>query len=137
MSRRPSSSELLAWSLVGGGLGLAAGFVLGEMLGNGRPLPSRWGTRKSPPPRGPVPLVAAAWAVIRADETLRKLELHPVGVGAGVVELHGWVPSRALRARAVRLLQAMPGLERLVDCVLVRGEDDAPENLEDVTDQTA
>ena len=82
-------------------------------------------------------LVSSVRAAIRADETLSKLELHPVGVGAGVVELHGWVPSRALRGRAVRLLQAMPGLERLVDCVLVHGEDDAPEHLEDVTDQTA
>jgi hypothetical protein len=128
---------LFAWSLVGGGLGLAAGFVLGEVLGAGKPLPRRWGTRPPPTRRGPVALADAAWAVLRSDETLRGLELHPVGVAPGVVELHGWVPTRSLRARAVRLLQTTPGLERLVDCVLVHGEDDAPENLEDVTDQTA
>ena len=139
VNRRASPSELFAWSLVGAGLGLAAGFVLGEWLGAGKPrLPRRWGTRPATPPRpSPVAAAAVAWRALRADETLRGLDLQPVGVTPGVVELHGWVPSRALRARAVRLLQATPGIEHLVDCLLVHGEDDAPESLEDVTDQTA
>ena len=36
MSRRPSGSELFAWSLVGAGLGLVTGFVLGELLGSSK-----------------------------------------------------------------------------------------------------
>jgi hypothetical protein len=45
MSRRPSGSELFAWSLVGAGLGLVTGFVLGELLGSSKlRLPRRWGS---------------------------------------------------------------------------------------------
>jgi hypothetical protein len=141
MRARPSSSELVAWSLVGLCLGLVAGFAIGGWLG---PVHRR---------RGPVaagddtvaestPLKAAAAerAVHRAieqDLDLRGLGLTALGVGTGVVELHGWVPDRALRARAARLAARVAGIESLVNCLLVHGEDDAASPALDATDQPA
>lgn len=142
MSKRPSGSELLAWSLVGAGLGVVLGFVTGEWLGGGRtsaaPSPSR-ASRGRPfsPISGPHAAIRAAYSVLEKDESLRTLGLEPVGVSRGVIELHGWVPNRALRARAVRLVRAAPDIDRLIDCLLVHGEDDAPNSATDLTDQTA
>ena len=142
MSRRPSGSELFAWSLVGAGLGLVTGFVLGELLGSSKlRLPRRWGsiprgklvTRREGPPG----VASLARAALRNDDQLHDLALETVGVSAGVVEIHGWVSSRSLRARAIRVVHALPGIERVVDCILVHGEDDVPEDVEDLTDRPA
>jgi hypothetical protein len=42
----------------------------------------------------------------------------------GTVELHGWVPTRAVRATAARIAAKVTGIDRVVNCILVRGEDD-------------
>ena len=56
----------------------------------------------------------------------------------GVVELHGWVPSRAIRARAARVAAQVPGIERVVNCILVRGEDDKNAKISrPIADQSA
>jgi len=78
----------------------------------------------------------AARRALLGDAQLSQLGLEPIAVGPGVVELHGWVPSRTLRARASRIVAAVPGIDSLVNCLLVRGEDDASAPL-DVTDQPA
>jgi hypothetical protein len=127
--RRPPASEILAWTLVGTALGVAAGFVLGELLG---PVDRRRVGRLFQSARGPTPglrpaeLVRAVQTVLRQDAVLRELELRPLPAGQGVLELHGWVPTRAMRARAARTVGAIAGVERLVNCLLVRGEDDTP-----------
>jgi hypothetical protein len=141
MRERPSSSELVAWTLVGLGLGLVAGFGLGGWLG---PVDRRRSLRLLEPETeaGVAPLKAseAERAVERAlaqDPDLRSLGLRAIAVGAGVVELHGWVPSRPLRARAVRLVALLDGIDSLVNCLLVHGEDDASQPALDATDQPA
>jgi len=125
--RRPPASELLAWTLVGTALGVVAGFALGEFLG---PVDRRRvrdllrpGPRPGPALR-PAELVRVVRAALEGDATLRALDLLPIAAGPGAVELHGWVPSRAVRTRAVRAVGAVAGVDRLVDCLLVRGEDD-------------
>jgi hypothetical protein len=142
MSRRPSASELLAWTLVGTALGVAAGFVLGEWLGpltpararrvlaGGRPLAS--GARL-----GVAETAAAARLALARDPELASLGLEPIVVGPGVVELHGWVPTRALRTRGARITAAADGIDTVVNCLLVRGEDDSAEARREVTDQPA
>jgi hypothetical protein len=136
MRDRPSSSELFAWTLLGGALGLVAGFALGEWLG---PLtPERVGRelgalRRRGDRLGAGGTAAAARAALEADPDLRELALDAVAVGPGVVELHGWVPSRRLRARAARAVAAADGIDSLVNCLLVRGEDDTA----DATDRPA
>lgn len=141
MSRRPSTSELLAWALVGTALGAIAGFALGEWLG-----PLDRGRVKRAFARSPMggdgrPLKAAETArvarlALERDPELHDLGLEPIAAGAGVVELHGWVGSRTLRARAARLVAATEGIDSLINCILVRGEDDAGE-IREVADQTA
>lgn len=141
MRHRPSPSEILAWTLFGGVIGAVAGFALGEWLG---PItPARLGKALAGGPgRGGHPLKAAETArvarlALEQDEELRVLDLEPIVVGPGVVELHGWVPERRLRARAARLVAAADGIDSLVNCLLVRGEDDTTRPFLDVTDQPA
>jgi hypothetical protein len=141
MSRSASPSELFAWVLVGAAAGLVAGFALGEWLG---PLDSTRVRRAlSPAGRGIGPRlrVAETARVARLaldhDPELQRLKLEPVVVGPGVVELHGWVPSRALRTRAARLVAAADGIDTLINCLLVHGEDDAGQPEPRATDQPA
>ncbi len=138
MPRRFSNSELLAWTLVGAAVGLAAGFAASEWLGPmdrkraRATLPSLAGGATS----GSTALRAVAVALAQ-DPELAGLELAVVTAGRGAVELHGWVPSRRLRARAARLAAAAPGIDSLLNCLLVRGEDDAGMPALDTNDQPA
>jgi BON domain-containing protein len=142
MRARPSSSELLAWSLVGLGVGLVAGVGLAGWLGPSRPredAPSLDPERAFRAPR-PLKAAAAERAVERAlaaDPEFKSLTLKALAVGPGVVELHGWVPTRASRARAMRRAAPVEGIESLINCLLVRGEDGPAEPLLDATDQPA
>jgi hypothetical protein len=79
----------------------------------------------------------AARLALETDPELRVLDLEPIAVGPGIVELHGWVPARRLRARAARVVAAADGIDSLVNCVLVHGEDDATDPQLDATDQPA
>jgi len=144
MPRRFSNSELLAWTLVGAAVGLAAGFAGSEWLG---PMDRKrakaafrslagGATAGTPPPSGSTALRAVAVALAQ-DPELAGLELAVVTAGPGAVELHGWVPSRRVRARAARLAAAAPGIDSLLNRLLVRGEDDAGMPAFDTNDQPA
>ena len=59
-------------------------------------------------------------------------------VSRGVVELRGWVPSRLARTVAGRAALAVPGIESVINSILVRGEDDQARAEEPrANDQTA
>ena len=128
--RKDSSAGVGAAILVGVGLGLAAGFFLGELFaGEG---PRGVGRAISPWRRRPVTPTAAGLTddlQVALAETIgpdaRALRLVPVGRNA--LELHGWVASRVSRARTIRAARELlhPGI-RLVDRLLVWGEDDRP-----------
>ncbi|HEY7682792.1 MAG TPA: BON domain-containing protein [Gemmatimonadales bacterium] len=143
MRRTASASELLAWTLVGAAIGVVAGFALGEWLGpltvdRAKPLLDRMRQGSEDSGRlGAAEAARAARRTLASDPDLKGLGLEPIAVGPGVVELHGWVPSRALRARAARLVAGTAGIDSLVNCVLVHGEDDAPGSLRAATDQPA
>ena len=142
MRARPSSSELLAWSIVGLGLGLVAGIGLAGWLGPGRPRDDAPSLDPERPLRAPRPLKAAAAEraverALQADPDFAALDLRAVAVSSGVVELLGWVPTRALRTRAMRRAAEVDGIESLINCLLVHGEDDPAEPLLDATDQLA
>jgi hypothetical protein len=116
---------------VGLGLGLAAGFLAGEFLAAAPPglleaLWRRWRGRTN----GDRSTAAAA---DRLQEMLEhvlgpdgeSIDLIPIGRNA--VELHGWVTSRRARSRALGIARQSLGPEiRLVDGLLVWGEDDQP-----------
>lgn len=117
--------------LLGLGLGLAAGLVLGEWLGGqdrktlaGRLNP--WRKRPAAPPQ-PSELTDRLHAALATALGPDGAGLELVSVGRQGIELHGWVPSRAARSRAMRAATATIGSSlRLVDCLLVLGEDDLP-----------
>lgn len=131
MRHRPSATELLAWTLVGTAVGIVAGFALGQWLGpaaaSARQRPSGAGedvAGEPDPPAAVAELPGRASRALAADPGLAELGLTAVAVAPGILELHGWVPTRAVRARAARLVAATPGITTLVNCLLVHGEDD-------------
>ena len=80
------------------------------------------------------------------DETVRAagarrlagVAVEVLAVGRGVIELRGWVPSRAVRTLAGRTALAAPGIESVINSLLVRGEDDLPRSQASrATDQSA
>ena len=125
---RLSGFEIVGWTSLGVVTGLVAGFALSEWVG-GVSHPRvrglvRRGPGRPPPALTPAASARAAAAALAADPLLRDLGLSATAVSVGVVELHGWVPTRPLRARAGRAARAVPGIEQVVNRILVRGEDD-------------
>ncbi len=125
--------------------GLVAGFALSEWVGGvNRPRLHRIATRirdREQPPRPARSAADGARAVVaalRADPRLTDLALEAIPAGLGAVELHGWVPSRPVRAHAGRVARAVPGIESVTNRLLVRGEDDRnlPSDFR-ATDQSA
>ncbi len=123
----PRTAGIIA---LGAAAGTLAGFLLGELWG-----PSATAAFRPTPAPGRASLaelVHAAHDALLQDTELTSCRLEVVPVGRGALELHGWVPSRAARARALRLARAAVAECRLVDCLLVRGEDDLTSALADV-----
>ncbi len=117
--------------ILGLSLGLATGFLLGELYG---------GNAKGTLKRALTPfrrLADGAKSMSDITEELRQAlekalgpdsqSLELVRVGKRALELHGWVTSRAGRSKALRAARAAIAPDiRLSDCLLVWGEDDLP-----------
>ena len=139
---RLSGTEILAWATLGVGAGLAAGFALGEWMGGVNPTRVRGAARRL---RGGAPLhltpaasVQAVETAIRAEPRLADLGIEVLSFSRGVVELRGWVPSRLARAVAGRAALAAPGIDSIINSILVHGEDDqALRRAPRATDQSA
>jgi hypothetical protein len=68
--------------------------------------------------------VSAVEGALGREPALGGIDFTVVPVGRGHVELHGWVPTRAARARAFRVaMSAAPAIE-VTNRLSVRGEDD-------------
>ncbi len=65
-----------------------------------------------------------AQAVLDADLPLRECGLEVIPVGRGSIELHGWVADRRSRTRAATLVSQGVNAASVINCILVRGEDD-------------
>lgn len=138
MAARRPQHPVLPWALAGLGLGFVAGLALGERYHH-REL-ARASVRTLAGAR-PIRLSATATAraatnLLETDADLATAGIRAKGLSAGMVELAGWVPSRAARARAARLVAAIPGVDAVVNHLLVRGEDDQPPELR-LADQSA
>jgi hypothetical protein len=120
--------EIVLWSGLGIGVGLVGGFVLSEWVGDvnrrrvsgvarrlREGLPSRLTTSAT------ARSVAAALA---AEPRVTDLGIQVLAVARGVVELRGWVPTRAARTIAGRTALAAPGIESVINSLQVHGEDD-------------
>jgi osmotically-inducible protein OsmY len=71
-----------------------------------------------------VALAESVRLALAADPALAPFELDALAVSRGTVELTGWVPDRPARARAFRVANQIPGLDGLINSILVHGEDD-------------
>lgn len=139
---RLSGTQIILWSGLGLGAGLVAGFALSEWIGGVSSTRVRGVARRLREP-APTRLTTSASAravdaSLRADPRLAGLTIEALAVGRGVVELRGWVPSRAVRAAAGRTALATSGIESVINSLLVRGEDDSPRSQGPrATDQSA
>jgi hypothetical protein len=128
LKRQESLTPLLVLGL---SLGVAAGFLLGELYGGN--------------PKGTLKRALTPWRRLGTgsktmtdltDDLQSALEqalgddahsLELVRVGKQAIELHGWVTSRAARSKALKAARAALATEiRLIDSLLVWGEDDVP-----------
>lgn len=144
---------LALWGAVGLGVGFLAGFFASEWAGSvNRPRLKRAArgvargvakrfTQATEPALRALSASAGARAARAAfdnDTILAALGLDVLPIGMGAVELRGWVDTRAARARAARIARAVPGIERVNNRILVRGEDDPhPFPESSASDQTA
>ena len=125
-----SGGEVVLWTAFGAGAGLLAAMALSEWVGDvnrGRVRRMAERFREQQPTR----LTAAASAravqiAISAEPRLTGLSIEVRPLSRGAVELRGWVPSRSVRTVAGRTALAVPGIESVINSLLVRGEDDRP-----------
>jgi len=139
---RLSGTQMALFAGLGLGAGLLAGFALSEWVGGVSPTRVR---RVAERLRQPAPTrlttsasARAVAAALQAEPRLAGIAIDPLAVARGVVELRGWVPSRPIRTLACRTALAVPGIESVINSLLVRGEDDATRAEEPrATDQSA
>ena len=136
-----SGAEILLWTSIGVGTGLVAGFALSEWMGGvNRTRFRRAARRISQSGPGRVTAASSARAVdaaIRSQPRLASFSIEVMAVSRGTVELRGWVTDRGSRALASRVARAVPGVDTVINSILVRGEDDSFPGGKRVTDQSA
>jgi osmotically-inducible protein OsmY len=125
-----SGGEVVLWTALGLGSGLVAAIALSEWVGDvnrGRVRRMADRLRESGPTRLTASAsVRAVEVALRAEPRLAGLTIEARSVSRGAVELRGWVPSRSIRTLAGRTALALPGIESVINSILVRGEDDRP-----------
>lgn len=125
-----SGGEVVLWTALGAGAGLLAAIAMSEWVGDVNRGRVRRITERLRE-KGPTRLTASASAravqvALDAEPRLAGLSIEARAVSRGAVELRGWVPSRSIRTAAGRTALAVPGIESVINSLLVRGEDDRP-----------
>ena len=125
-----SGGEVVLWTALGAGAGLVAAIALSEWVGDvnrGRVRRIAERLREQEPTRLTASAsVQAVQIALQAEPRLAGLTIEARALGRGAVELRGWVPSRSTRTCAGRTALAVPGIESVINSLLVRGEDDRP-----------
>ena len=139
---RLDAGEIILWSGLGIGAGLVAGFALSEWVGGVNRMRVQGVARRmregSPSRLTTSATARSVAAALEAEPRLAGLGIQPLAVARGVVELRGWVPNRTARTLAGRTALAAPGIESVINSLLVRGEDDLrPAADSRATDQSA
>jgi hypothetical protein len=124
-----SGTQIFWWTTLGLGTGLLAGFALSEWVGGVNRTRFRRAARRigqAVPQRiTPAASARAVDAALHGESRLAGFAIEVVGVSRGTVELRGWVADRGSRALAGRIACAVPGVETVINSILVRGEDDS------------
>ncbi len=136
-----SGMQIFLWTSIGMGTGLVAGFALSEWVGGVNRTRFRQATRRLGQ-SAPLQVSAAAGAravdaAIRAEPRLARHRIEVIAVSRGTIELRGWVTDRSTRTLAGRIARAVPGIDTVINSILVRGEDDSHSGGPQVTDQSA
>jgi hypothetical protein len=125
---RLTGMQVMLWSGLGVGAGLVAGFLLREWVGGVNRVRVTGVARRlrqgTPTRLTSSASARAVEAALEAEPRLAGIPIEAMAVARGVVELRGWVPTRAARAIAGRAALAVPGIESVINSLLVRGEDD-------------
>ena len=136
-----SGTQIFLWTSIGVGTGLLAGFALSEWTGGVNRTRVRRAARslgQSVPARvTPAASARAVDAAIQAESRLAGFAIEVMAVNRGTVELRGWVTDRGSRTLAPRVARAVPGIDAVINSILVRGEDDSFPGGRRVTDQSA
>jgi hypothetical protein len=135
-----SGTQIFLWTTIGVGAGLVAGFALSEWVGGVNRTRFRRVARSMGSGPSRVTAAASARAVetaIRAQPRLANFTIEVMAVSRGTVELRGWVTDRGSRTLAARIARAVPGVDNVINSILVRGEDDSFPGGKRVTDQSA
>ena len=136
-----SGGAVVLWTALGAGAGLLAAMVLSEWVGDvnrGRVRRIATRLREQEPTRlTAAASVQAVQVALRAEPRLAGLPIEARSVSRGTVELRGWVPSRSVRTWAGRTALAVPGIQSVINSLLVRGEDDRPSEAPRAADQSA
>lgn len=122
--KRSRETPSIATTVLGLAIGTLSGFLLAELVA---PKAERLLREPGSVPGGArtlAELVDDAQAALAADDILAELALEIRPVSRQTVEIHGWVPERQLRTRAYRVVREALGADQVVNCILVRGEDD-------------
>ena len=139
---RLTGMQVMLWSGLGAGAGLVAGFLLSEWVGGVSRVRVEGVARRlrqgTPTRLTSSASARAVEAALEAEPRLAGIPIEALAVARGVVELRGWVPTRAARAIAGRTALAVPGIESVINSLLVRGEDDLTRTRDArATDQSA
>lgn len=126
-----SGGEVVWWTALGVGSGLLAAIALSEWVGEVNPgrvrrVADRLRESASARRLTASASVRAVEVALRSDPRLAGLSIEARAVSRGAVELRGWVPNRTTRTAAGRTALAVPGIESVINSILVRGEDDRP-----------
>jgi BON domain-containing protein len=136
-----SGAQIFLWTTIGVGTGLVAGFALSEWVGGVNRTRFRRAARRighpAPARVTPAQSARAVEAAIQAEPRLAGLSIEAMAVSRGTVELRGWVKDRSSRTLAARIACVVPGIDTVINSILVRGEDDSFPGGKRVTDQSA
>lgn len=136
-----SGTQIFLWTTIGVGTGLIAGFALSEWVGGVNPTRFRRAARRLgqglPARSTPAAAARAVESAIQGEPRLAGFAIEVAAVSRGTVELRGWVTDRGSRALAARIARAVPGVDSVINSILVRGEDDSHSGGKRVTDQSA
>ncbi len=141
-SKRLSGVQVFLWTTFGVGTGLVAGFALSEWVGGVNQTRVKRAAKSlghtSPVHHTSAASARAVEAALAAEARLSGCALEVVPISRSSVELRGWVGDRAARTLAARVARAVPGVESVINSILVRGEDDRViPGGKRVTDQSA
>jgi hypothetical protein len=127
-ARRRVAASVLPWALCGLSFGIAAGFIVSEMLGAGghRRIGRLFRTNNHRPhhtPKGRSIAIARVREALEADPSLKEHVIEVRSRGHRGLELRGWVTTRAARTQAHRIARSASGELEVANRLLVRGED--------------